>query len=140
MSVLSKLVERAAMVRVNGEEVWLRFPTDDQRFDLHRRLRAVEGTGDDPEEAMEAVKVWNEVCAGAMAATVIDDDMTEDGWNRLIVASTKKQIENDEFKDLPALVDKALELCGFDPSKRDDNAEVVDNVKEVADAIGDGPT
>lgn len=140
MGVLKKLLDRAAMVKVDGEEVWLRFPTDDERFALHKALRAVEGVGEDPEQALEAVKVWNSVCAGALAATVIDDEMEEADWGRAIVASSKKNIEDESYKDLPALVDKALELCGFDPTRRDHDAEGVDRVEEVTATIGDGPS
>ena len=150
MSVLTRLARCAAVVKVDGEDVSLSFPTDEDRQAVQTALRNVGGpkgeeveeadTQSDEEKNTEAAIRWNAMCADALFVTAIDSEFTKDDASRIVVASMNEP-ESSQAKELTTLVDTALKLCGIDMGRVAKNAEnVIDNAEEAADSIGDLPS
>ena len=75
------------------------------------------------------------LAAKCLAATVVtDQEMSEDDWARLVIAS---DAEVDGLEEMADVVSTAMRACGSTATTR---SKVKDNIEETDKAIGDLPT
>lgn len=140
MSLLKDIADRAVTVEVDGEPVHLRYASEDAKMEMYEKLNAVEQTGTE-EGNVRAARIWNDIMADCLAATVVGhEDMERDDWLRLIATSNNEPEKHD---GLLKLVREALRLSGYASMLRDgeeDDSGVTDHMKEAEAVLGDDPT
>lgn len=157
MGVLRRLAAHAATVIVGGDDVHLRFPTDEGRLEVQDALKNIGGgrhqekdgaddadlTDEQREErARQSARDWNAMCALALHHTVLEDDdpLNIDECSRLVVASMNEP-ESEQAKELTNLIDAALRLCGLNMDRFAELGDGVrDHAQEASDSIGEIPT